>query len=237
MGTPSTLTRSLLVGVAMAIVPAAALASESERAPPALPGRPRREVTLALGYGTIISPRPFVTYAATGAPMLERTFSGVMLEVTTRRWPTFEYGLGAWTTGGSSDGKGNYAHVLLRFTVEARWLPWGYGRVEPWVGAQIGLAAADDFAKWDATADEKAHSASVARIGRAAALETGLRGRLGEFFALGLRGGLSYMSFTPIRGPVGEPGDTDNAYVVYPNDYARRIWYSAMLTAEVTVPD
>jgi len=198
---------------------------------------PRREVTLGLGYGGIVSPGGVRNDAGAGARMYETNFTGWTIEVTGRRFPKFEYGLAAWSTGGSSNGTGSYAHVLLRFAVEARWLPWGFGRVEPWIGAELGLALADDYAKWDATADERAHSVSKARIGEGAGAGVGVRGRLGDYFALGLRGGLLYMNFPRVRGPVTEAGDTKGVYVVYPTDYGRRVWYSLMLSAEVTVPD
>jgi hypothetical protein len=237
--------RSLLV---LALIAAPSTAFAAEGAPfsaddaaksPAGDERPapRREVTLGLGYGSIVSPGGVRNDAKAGARMYETTFTGWTIEVTGRRFPMFEYGLTAWSTGGSSDGTGSYAHVLLRFAVEARWLPWGFGRVEPWIGAELGLAAADDYAKWEATEDERAHSVSEARIGDTAGAGVGVRGRLGDYFALGLRGGLLYMNFPKVRGPVTEPGDTKGVYVVYPTDYGRRVWYSLMLSAEVTVPD
>jgi hypothetical protein len=164
-------------------------------------------------------------------------FTGWSIEATGRRFPSFEYGVLAWSTGGSSDGNGSFAHVLLRFSIEARWLPWGYGRFEPWLGAQLGIAAADDFAQWNATDTDRAHSVSVARFGDTAGLDAGLRGRLGEFLALGLRGGLLYMNLPQVRSVTTEPGDTKGNYFVRPTDYGRRVWYSLLVSAEVTVPD
>src|SRR5258705_10868355 len=148
-----------------------------------------------------------------------------MSEGSRRRFASFEYGLFAWATGGSSDGRGSYAHVLLRFAVEARWLPWGYGRVEPWLGVELGLAAADDYAKWERTQSDAEHSLSAARLGDLAAFDVGVRGRLGDFFALGLRGGLLYMNLAQVRGPVREAGDTNTKtdIVLRPTDYGRRI--------------
>jgi hypothetical protein len=225
---------SLLIGLALG--PRAAFAAETPAAS-GEPSPPRREITLGLAYGPIVSPRAITTYEAAGAPVPQSIFTGWMLEVTGRRFASFEYGFLAWSTGGSSNGKGSYAHVLVRFAAEARWLPWGFGRVEPWLGAEIGIAAADDYAKWDATQVERAHSAKDTRFGYAAGALTGVRARVSDFVAFGLRGGALYMDLTRARGPVSEPGDTEGAYAVYPTDYARRIWYSMMLSAELTVPD
>jgi hypothetical protein len=182
--------RSLLV-LALITAPSTAFAAEGASFSAEERPAPRREVTLGLGYGSIVSPGGVRNDASAGARMYDQTFTGwTIIEVTGRRFPTFEYGLAAWSTGGSSDGSGSYAHVLLRFAVEARWLPWGFGRVEPWIGAELGLAAADDYAKWEVTGDERAHSVSEARIGDTAGACVGVRGRLGDYFALGLRGGL-----------------------------------------------
>jgi hypothetical protein len=199
--------------------------------------KPRRETLLTLGYGSISSSSFVRSDLAAGVPGFESSFTGWMLEVTGRRFPGFEYGFSAWSTGGSSDGKGSYAHVLMRFAVEARWLPWGFGRVEPWVGAALGLAAADDYAKWGATDSQAEHSLSVARLGDLASLDLGIRARLGTFFALGLRSGLLYMNLRQVREGVREPGDTKSAFVLRPTDYGRRIWTTLALTAEVTIPD
>jgi hypothetical protein len=213
----------------------------AEGSPPGVPEDrpwPRREITLSLGYGSMSSAGSFVrSDPRPGAPAYEPAFSGWMLEVTGRRFPSFEYGLLAWSKGDSSDGKGSFAHVLLRLGVEARWLPWGYGRFEPWVGAQLGVVAADDYAKWDATESEAEHSVSAARFGDAAALETGLRARLGEYFALGVRGGLLYMNLPQVRAVVIEPGDAKGEHFVRPTDYSRRMWLTLLLSAEVTIPD
>ncbi len=199
----------------------------------------RRETVLTLGYGSMQSASFVRSDGAAGVPSYESSFTGWMIEATSRRFPSFEYGLSAWSTGGSSDGRGSYAHVLLRFAVEARWLPWGYGRVEPWLGVELGLAAADDYAKWERTQSDAEHSLSAARLGDLAAFDVGVRGRLGDFFALGLRGGLLYMNLAQVRGPVREAGDTNpkSAIVLRPTDYGRRIWSTVMLTAEVTIPD
>jgi hypothetical protein len=198
----------------------------------------RREVTLGFGYGAIVSPRAIRNDADGRAPTYDSVFTGWMLEVTSRRLANVELGLLAWSTGGSSDGRGSYAHVLLRLEAEARWLPWGFGRIEPWIGIELGLAAADDYAKWDATAKpERAHSASVARAGYTGGIGAGVRGRAGDLVAFGVRGGLLYLRLPRPGGVVSEPGDSTGAYVVRPTDYGRRLWYSVMLSAEITVSD
>jgi hypothetical protein len=198
---------------------------------------PRREVTLGLGYGAIVSPRAFRNDADGRGPTYDSTMTGWMIEVTGRRFATFEYGLLAWSTGGSSDGRGSYAHVLLRIEAEARWLPWGFGRIEPWLGVELGVAAADDYVKWDsAVTGTGSHSASLARPGYIGGVGAGLRGRAGELVAFGLRGGLLYLGLAR-SGPVKEPGNTGNVYLVRPTDYGRHLWYSVMLSAEITVSD
>lgn len=229
---------SWLVAAALGAMSASARAELPEPGVPQPRVWPGPELTLSLGYGSISSAASLVrSDAGVKAPMYEPGFAGWMLEATGRRFSRFEYGLCAWSTGGSSDGKGSFAHVLLRFSAEARFLPWGYGRLEPWIGAELGIAAADDYAKWDATDTEREHSVSVARFGDAAGLDAGIRGRLGEFFALGARGGLLYMNLPQARTPVVEPGDTKGQYFVRPTDYARRLWYSILVSAEITVAD
>src|SRR5205823_493879 len=152
-------------------------------------------------YGSIVTATGYAeSDAGTHSPVYQTNITGWTLEATSRRFPSFEYGFLAFSTGGSSDGSGSFAHVLMRFAVEARWLPWGYGRVEPWLGGDLGIAAADDYARWDQRSNDRAHSVSVARIGDTVALHAGLRGRLGEFFALGARGGLMYMNFPKVHG-------------------------------------
>jgi hypothetical protein len=231
-------TGSWLVGAALAVMPSVAWADLPTPGVPEVRPWPRREITLGVGYGTISSAGSFVrTDDGDKAPIFESDFTGWTLEVTSRRFPSFEYGILAWSKGGSSDGNGSFAHVLLRLAVEARWLPWGYGWVEPWIGAQLGIVAADDYAKWDATESEPEHSVSVARFGDTAGLDLGLRGRLGEFVALGFRGGLLYMNLPKVRGVVSEPGDTKGEYFVRPADYSRRLWYSLLVSVEMTVPD
>jgi hypothetical protein len=229
---------SWFFGAVLASMPVAASAELPTPGVPEDRPWPRREVTLNLGYGSISPSTSSVRNdAGTKSPGYESMFTGWMLEATSRRFSSFEYGLLAWSTGGASDGQGSFAHVLARFAVEARWLPWGYGRLEPWIGAELGIAAADDYAKWDATANDRAHSVSVARFGDAAGLDAGVRGRLGEYLALGVRGGLLYMNLAQVRGVTSEPGDTKGVYFVRPTDYSRRVWYSLLVSAEVTVPD
>jgi hypothetical protein len=228
---------SWLIGAALALASGAATAEERGPGVPDERPWPRREVTLGLGFGSLSASSSFVrSDAGIKSPYYESTFTGWMLEATSRRFPSFEFGMLAWSTGGASDGQGSFAHVLLRFAVEARYLPWGYGRFEPWIGAQLGIAVADDYAKWDA-GDAPAHSVSVSRFGDAAALELGARGRLAEYLAVNLRGGLLYMNLPQVRGITVEPGDTKGNYFVRPTDYARRVWYSLLVSAEITVPD
>jgi len=229
---------SWVAGAALSALPMVASAEEPPPGVPVVRPWPRREITLGLGYGSIYSAGSFVrSDDGATSPAYESTFTGWTLEVTGRRFASFEYGFLAWSKGGSSDGKGSFAHVLLRFAVEARWLPWGYARIEPWIGAELGIAAADDYAKWDATDADPEHSVSVARFGDTAGLNAGVRGRVSEFFALGLRGGLLYMNLPEVRGVVTEPGDTKGDYFVRPTDYSRRLWYSLLVSAEITVPD
>src|SRR5689334_7455378 len=115
--------RSLSVVLALVAAPSAAFATEgvpcsADDAAKSLAGEerpaPRREVTLGLGYGGIVSPGGVRNDAGAGARMYETNFTGWTIEVTGRRFPKFEYGLAAWSTGGSSNGTGSYAHVLLR---------------------------------------------------------------------------------------------------------------------------
>jgi hypothetical protein len=227
-----------LVLVASVGIANPARAQESSPGVPAEHRWPGREVTLGIGYGILAAASgPVRSAASTKSLESSSTFTGWMVEATGRRFSSFEYGAFAWSTGGSSDGRGSFAHVLLRFSVEARWLPWGFGRIEPWLGANLGVAAADDYATWDPTDKERAHSVSVARFGDAAGAEAGVRGRLGEFCAFGLRGGVSYMNFPKVTRVVSEPGDPKGDYFVRPTDYARRIWYSVTLSAELTVAD
>jgi hypothetical protein len=231
-------TGSWLVGAALAIAPSAARADLPEPGVPEVRPWPRPEVTLGIGYGTISSAGSFVrTDDAMKAPIYESGFTGWTLEATRRSFPSFEYGLLVWSKGGSSDGKGSFAHVLLRVALEARYLPWGYGRVEPWIGAQLGIVVADDYAKWDSTESEQEHSVSVSRFGNTAGADLGLRGRLGELVSVGFRGGLLYMNLPKVREVVTEPGDTKGDYFVRPADYARRLWYSLLVSVEITVPD
>jgi hypothetical protein len=226
----------MLVGVAAVLASSAATATESASPTDEL-GRSRREINFAIGYGGIFSPRAVNNYVAAGARDTETVVTGWRLEVTNRRLATFEYGASVFWKGDETNGAGSYAHMLLRFGLAARWLPFGVGRFEPWLGGELGLAVADDYARWNATATERAHAVSDSRLGRAAALEAGLRGRLGHLVAVGVRGGFAYLAFAPIREVVSEPGDTQGAYFVIPTDYARRIWYTATLCAEITIPD
>jgi hypothetical protein len=105
----------------------------------------------------------------------------------------------------ASNGKGGYAHVLTRLTTEARFDPWRFRTLEPWVGAALGLALADDFATWDKTEKEPAHQVVAgARPGFEAGLEVGARLRLAAILAIGLRGGPLFLGFESAGGPVSD---------------------------------
>ena len=214
----------------------AAQAAEDERSDPVVPERPRREVVLALGYGSMIAPAGVVVSRSTETAERVAAFDGFSVDVT-RRLPLFEYGARFWRMGGSSDGKGASAHVLTRWTTEARFYPWSLQTVEPWIGAELGLALADDFALWSATDKEPAHQAVASvRPGLAAGLEAGARVHLASVLALGLRGGLLFLGFDRTGGPVVE-SPQNSKYFVHPTDYGRRLWISVALTAELTVAD
>ena len=64
----------------------------------------------------------------------------------------------------------------------------------------------------------------------------GARLRLSSGIALEARGGVSLVGFAK-PSVEHETGDTTGAYLVRPTDYRTRIWYSAMLSLEVTVMD
>jgi hypothetical protein len=196
----------------------------------------RREVVLALGYGSIVAPRAIVVSRTTDTAERVAAFDGLSVDVT-RRLPHFEFGARFWRMGGASDGKGAQAHVLTRWTTEARFYPWLFRTVEPWVGGELGLALADDFALWNATDKEPARQAVAGvRPGLVAGLEGGARLRLGPFIALGLRGGALFMGFDRAGGPVAESPAAPK-YFIQPIDYGRKLWLSIGLTAELTVPD
>jgi len=191
---------------------------------------------MALGYDAIWAIKPPVSYESARSPAHAGVLTGFSLEVTTRPFPIFEYGVLAWSTGGSPDNRGNYLHALTRFAAQARFFPWGFGRVEPWIGAELGIAVADDRASWDDPKTGK-HSVSLSRAGYTEGLVAGGRARLGELIAVGLRGGLLFVGFTRAEPVVHEPGDTAGKYFIRPTDYGRRLWYSLMLSVELTVRD
>jgi hypothetical protein len=196
----------------------------------------RREVVLAVGYGSMVAPRGIVVSRTTDTAERVAAFDALSVEVT-RRLPHFEFGARFWRMGGASDGKGAQAHVLTRWTTEARFYPWRYRTVEPWVGGEVGLALAEDFALWSATDKEPARQAVAGvRPGLVAGLEMGARLRLGPFIALGVRGGALLMGFDRAEGRVAESPEAPK-YFVQPIDYGRRLWLSIGLTAELTVPD
>ena len=216
--------------------PEAARAAEEARPGTAAADMARREVVLALGYGSMIAPRGIEVSRTPENAERVGAFDGFSVDVT-RRVPLFEVGARFWRTGGSSDGKGSAAHVLTRLTTEVRVYPWRLRTVEPWVGAELGLALADDFALWNPIDKEPAHRAVAGtRPGIAAGLEAGARLHLASLIALGLRGGLLYLGFDRVGGPVAESPQTAK-FSVQPIDYRQRIWFSAALTIELTVPD
>jgi hypothetical protein len=196
----------------------------------------RREVVLAFGYGSMVAPRGVLVYRGPESAERVAAFDGFSVDVT-RRLPLFEYGARLWKMGDSSDGKGGSAHLLTRWTTEARFYPWHLRTMEPWVGAELGLALADDFALWNQADKEPAHRAVAGvRPGLVAGLEAGGRLHLASLIAVGLRGGLLFLGFDRAGGPVAESPQTAK-YSVQPTDYGRRLWLSVALTAELTVPD
>jgi hypothetical protein len=232
--------RSVLVTSALAAcllaASGSARAAESDEPASAAPERARREVVLALGYGSTVAPRGIVVYRNAQAAESIAAFDGFSVDVT-RRLPVFEYGARFWKMGGSSDGKGSSAHVLTRWTTEARFYPWRLRTVEPWIGAEFGLGLADDFAVWNQTEKEPAHQVVAGvRPGLVGGLEAGGRLRLASLIALGVRGGVLFLGFERAGGRVIESASMAK-YAVQPTDYGRRLWLSFALTAELTVPD
>jgi hypothetical protein len=196
----------------------------------------RREVVLAIGYGSIVAPGGIAVQRSTQFTERVAGFDGFSVDVT-RRVDLFEYGARFWRMGSSSDGKGTAAHTLTRLTSEARFYPWPMPTFEPWIGAELGLALADDFALWSATDKEPAHRVVAgARPGFVAALEVGGRLRLASVLAVGLRGGLLFLGFDRAGGPVTESPQAAK-YFVQPTDYGRSVWLSVALTAELTMPN
>jgi hypothetical protein len=196
----------------------------------------RREVVLALGYGSIVAPQSIEVYRSAESADRVAAFDGFSVDVT-RRVSFFEYGARFWRLGGSSDGNGASAHVLTRWTTQARFYPWHLRTVEPWIGSELGLALAEDFATWNATDKEPAHqTVAGVRPGFVAGLETGARLHLASILAIGLRGGVLFLGFDSAGGPVADSPQSTK-YAVQPTDYGRRVWLSVALTAELTVPD
>ena len=103
-------------------------------------------------------------------------------------------------------------------------------------GAELGLVLADDFANWDATAKTGAHAVSATRLGHLEGLTAGARLRLSDMIAVGARGGLLLVGF-PKASVEHEEGDDTGTYVIHPTDYRTKLWYSVMLSAEITVTD
>jgi hypothetical protein len=212
-------------------------ASVGAEAPPAAARAPvRREVVLAFGYGPIVTPRGIVVYTATDTAESEKALSGISVDLT-RRVEHFSLGARFWHMGATSNGLGSSAHVLTRLSTQARYHPWTLRPLEPWVGVELGLALAEDFAVWAKTDKDPAHQTTTGvRPGFAGALEAGAQLRVGGPLAFGLRGGLLYMGFEPATQKVAE-SPAAAKYFVYPTDYGQRIWLSIALTAELAVSD
>jgi hypothetical protein len=196
----------------------------------------KAETTVGFGYAGIAPLKLPVGYDAANVPLSSSSFWAYSLEITRRFTPQLELGLITALDSDSSDGKGSYAHALSRFLGEIRLLPWGFGRVEPWVGAQAGFVLADDQATWDATAKSGPHAVSTTRAGHIEGLSAGVRLRLSDWIAIGATGGLSVIGF-PKASVEHETGDTTGAYLIHPTDYRTRVWYSTMISAEITVMD
>jgi hypothetical protein len=233
--TMSRASTALLTGLMAAAAPSVANAEESPDGVGGW-GTPRRETALALGYGAIWAMKPPVSYQNARSRDYLGVLTGLSLEVTTRPLAIFEYGLGAWSTGGSPDNGGTYLHEMSRFTAQGRFFPWGFGRVEPWIGAELGILVADDRAIWDDPQTGR-HSVASSRVGYVEGLIAGGRARLGDLVAAGLCGGLLFVGFTRADPVVHEPGDAKGTYFIRPTDYGRRLWYSLMLSIELTVRD
>jgi hypothetical protein len=220
------------------ILPArSARALDEAPVPPCLPSREaRREAVIALGYGSLILPRGLPMTTIAGNAEKVSAIGGLSIDVA-QRISAFEYGARFFTTGGSSDGRGSSAHVLTRLVTEGRFYPWPFRTLEPWIGAELGLALADDFAIWNKTERESAHRAvGDVRPGFVAGLEAGARLHLTSLFALGARAGALYMAFDRAGGPVRESAET-TTFFVQPADYGRNVWLTVALTAELTVAD
>jgi hypothetical protein len=229
--------RWCLLASAVLVRPGTARAADDEPGRATAVDRARREVVLAVGYGSLIAPRGIMVHRSTETAERVAAFDGFSVDVT-RRLPLFEYGARFWRMGGSPDAKGASAHVLTRLTTAARVYPWQRLRtLEPWVGAELGLALAEDYALWNQTDQEPAHRAVAnVRPGLVAGLEAGARLHLASFLALGLRGGLLFLGFDRAGGPASESPLTAR-YFVQPTDYGQRAWLSVGITAELTVPD
>jgi hypothetical protein len=228
--------RCCLVACALAAGPGLAHAESDDPQSAKTRAEARREVVLALGYGSMVAPRSMAVYRSAGTAEQVAAFDGFSVDLT-RRIPFFEYGARFWRMGDSSDGKGSSAHVLTRWTTEARVYPWRLRTIEPWIGWEFGFALADDFAVWNQSDKEQAHRVVAGvRPGLVAGLEAGARLHLASLVAVGLRGGLLFLGFDRAGGPVSESPQTPK-YLVQPTDYGRRVWLSVALTAELTVPD
>jgi hypothetical protein len=225
----------LLSFLALAAVSRDALASPPEEPSTIAPAR-KAETTVGFGYAGIAPLKMPVGYDAANVPLSSASFWGYSLQVTRRFTPHLELGLVTTLDGASSDGKGAYAHALSRFLGEVRFLPWGFSRVEPWIGAQAGFALADDQATWDATPKSGPHAVSTTRIGHLEGVSAGVRFRLSDWIAFGATGGLSLMGFRK-ASVEHEAGDTTGTYLIHPTDYRTRIWTQAMISAEITVMD
>jgi hypothetical protein len=221
-----------LVGVT---VPGGAWAESPEKTSDAAAAT-RRETTVGIGYAGIAPFKLPVGYDSADTPLSSATFWGYSLQVTRRFLPQLECGVFTTLTGSSADGKGTYAHGLSRFVGEIRYLPWGFTRVEPWLGASAGFVLADDQVTWDATPKTGPHAVSTTRLGHVEGLTAGTRLRLSEGIALGAQAGLMLVGF--LKASIErETGDATGTYVIHPTDYRTRIWYAMSLSAEITVMD
>jgi len=196
----------------------------------------RQETTVGIGYATLAPIRLPVGYDSAGVPLSSAAFGGYSLEVTRRFLPQLECGVVGWLSGSSSNGQGSYAHGLSRFVGEIRFVPWGFTRVEPWIGAELGFVLADDFANWGETAKSGPHAVSATRLGHVEGVIAGARLRLSDLIAVGARGGLLLVGFSK-ASVQHEEGDDTGTYLIHPTDYRTKPWYSVMLSAEITVTD
>jgi hypothetical protein len=224
-----------LMGFACVAMARGAYAAPPEAASTDVPQR-KAETTVGFGYAGVAALKMPVGYDAAKTPLSSASFWEYSLQITRRFEPQFELGLITALDQESSNGKGAYAHALSRFMGEIRLLPFGFSRVEPWIGAQAGFVIADDQATWDATTNSGAHAVSTTRLGHLEGVSLGARLRLSDWIAIEATGGLQLIGF-PKASVEHEAGDTTGTYLIHPTDYRTRLWSSAMISAEITVMD